>query len=225
MILPPDSNLLLHENSMIGLASSQLSVKFFPGCLPVLPWPHLSWVSLKRLPGAHSSSTILIWLNTWFILSLWWGRPFVLIGPVNLQPPFRAIYWAGLRGRNEGERLQFSIYPLSLSKKTPKKLPFTATACGFLVPELTFYLADYTCCEWLICKIDTFATDFINLWLEPWRAVFSGRCCRDWHLPPCTLRKRRGQRERESGGGGGGRASLSGRRERHFKSEGLLDVK
>lgn len=113
MILPPDSNLLLHENSTISLASGQLRVKFFPGCLPVLPWPHLSWVSPQGLPGACSSSTILIWLNTWFILSLRWGRPFVLIGPVNLQPPFRAIYWPGLRGGDEGKRLQFSIYPLS----------------------------------------------------------------------------------------------------------------
>lgn len=42
---------------------------------------------------------------------------------------------------------------------------------------------------------------------------------------PCARSVREGDRERESGGGGGGRASLSGRRERHFKSEGLLDVK
>lgn len=98
---------------MISLASGQLSVKFFPGCLPLLPWPHLSWVSPKVLPGARSSSTILIWLNTWFIWSLRWGRPFVLIGPVNLQPPFRAIYWPGLLGGDEGERLHFSIYPPS----------------------------------------------------------------------------------------------------------------
>lgn len=79
-------------------------------------------------------------------------RSNLLVGPV---PP-------RLRWRKEA-----AILHLSSLQKAPKKRPFTATACGFPAPELTFYSADYTCCEWLICKIDTFATDFINLWLEP----------------------------------------------------------
>lgn len=37
----------------------------------------------------------------------------------------------------------------------------------FLRVELTSYSPDYTCCERLICKIDTIGTNFINLWPCP----------------------------------------------------------
>ncbi len=117
--MPLDSNLLLHENSMIGLASGQLSVRFFPGCLPVLPWPHLSWVSPKGLPGACSSSTILIWLNTWFILSLRWGMAVCLNRACQPPAPIQSNLLARLalwRWRREAANLHLP----SLSKKAPK---------------------------------------------------------------------------------------------------------
>lgn len=82
----------------------------------------------RELPGALSTQTILIWLNTWFILSLRWGKLFVLIGPVNLQNPFRAIYWQACLNLSSprsasaaccnGRELQFSIYPPNEKKST-----------------------------------------------------------------------------------------------------------
>ena len=151
--------------------------EFFPGCLPLVSG-HICLEFLRELPGALSTQTILIWLNTWFILSLRWGKPFVLIGLVNLQNPFRAIYWQACLNLGSprsasaaccnGRELQFSIYPPN--EKKHLKAAIHRACVQFPRPELTSYSPDYTCCEWLICKIDTISTNFINLWLCPWRS-------------------------------------------------------
>lgn len=51
------------------------------------------------LPRACSSWSILIWLNTWFILSLRWERQFVLIEPVS--PQSHSEQFTGSQGRWE----------------------------------------------------------------------------------------------------------------------------
>lgn len=57
-----------------------------------------------------------------------------------------------------------------LTKKKHLKAAIHWACVQFPRPELTSYSPDYTCCEWLICKIDTISTNFINLWLCPWRS-------------------------------------------------------
>lgn len=203
------------------VASAELNS--FLGVFLCSPWPHLSWVFLKRLPGARSSSTILIWLNTWFILSLWWGRPFVLIGPVNLQPPFRAIYWPGPRGSNEGERLQFSIYPLSQKRhlKSSHSLLLHVVFLGlnwlFIQPTTLVVNGLSVKLIHLLPILLTFGSSHEGPYLAA-AAVGTDIC-------PRARSERERDRERARRRWGRQGASLSGRRERHFKSEGLLDVK
>lgn len=119
--------------------------EFFPECLPLV-FGHICLEFLWELPGALSTQTILIWPNTWFILSFRWRESFVLIGLVNLQNPFRAIYWQACLNLSSphcafsacchGRELQFSIYPPK--KKKHLKAAIHWVRVQFPRAELTF---------------------------------------------------------------------------------------
>lgn len=165
------------DNSTVKTGLGPAGAEFFPGCLPLVSG-HICLEFLRELPGAFSTQTILIWLNTWFILSLRWGKSFVLIGLVNLQNPFRAIYWQACLNLGSpcsasaaccnGREPQFSIY--SPNEKKHLKAAIHWARMQFPRPELTSYSPNYTCCERLIRKINTISTTFINLWLRLWRS-------------------------------------------------------
>ena len=94
------------------------------------------------LPRACSIWSILIWLNTWFILSLRWERQFVLIEPVSLQS--HSQQFTGSQGCWKRRVLWFCI--LSSSRKHLKAAIHCYCMWHFRT-ELAFYSSNNTSCE------------------------------------------------------------------------------
>lgn len=86
-----------------------------------------------------------------------------------------------------------------LTKKKHLKAAIHWACVQFPRPQLTSYSPNYTCCEWLIYKIDTISTNFINLWLSPWRSCSAAKYIGHCHNKSLSILSREGGRAVKNG--------------------------